>query len=60
MQRMQNQKIQGLSGYLSVDGNGRIHRDLDWAQIQGGKAIILPPLQQAPIADELETVQDSD
>jgi outer membrane PBP1 activator LpoA protein len=43
MQRMQNQSIQGLTGNLSVDGNGKIHRDLGWAQYRRGIAEIIPP-----------------
>ena len=60
MQRMQNQKVQGLSGYLSVDGNGRVHRDLDWAQIQRGKAVLLPPLDQNFINDNPALIQARD
>ncbi|MCF6288622.1 MAG: penicillin-binding protein activator [Proteobacteria bacterium] len=44
MQTMQNQSIEGLSGHLSVDGNGRVHRKLAWAQFKRGKAELLPPL----------------
>jgi outer membrane PBP1 activator LpoA protein len=46
MQRMQNQSLQGLTGNLSVDGNGKVHRDLDWAQFKRGVAVIIPPVVQ--------------
>ena len=42
MQRMQNQSVQGLTGKLTVDGNGKIHRELGWAQFNRGIAEIIP------------------
>ena len=29
--------IPGMTGLLSVDSKGRVHRELDWAQVAGGK-----------------------
>jgi outer membrane PBP1 activator LpoA protein len=42
---MQNQKIESMSGYLSIDSSGKIHRDLAWAQFQRGRPVLLPPLE---------------
>jgi hypothetical protein len=44
MQRLPNQKIQGLSGKLSVDNNGVVHRDLAWAQFKRGTPVLIPPI----------------
>ncbi len=51
MQRMQNQQLEGLSGQLTVDGNGKVHRDLSWAQYQRGRAVLLPPIKLDSILD---------
>jgi outer membrane PBP1 activator LpoA protein len=48
MQRMQNQSVQGLTGNLSVDGNGKIRRDLDWAIYRRGIAEIIPSIEIQP------------
>jgi uncharacterized protein len=29
--------VPGMTGLLSIDGKGRVHRELDWAQVAGGK-----------------------
>jgi outer membrane PBP1 activator LpoA protein len=29
--------IPGMTGLLSIDSKGRVHRELDWAQVAGGK-----------------------
>jgi outer membrane PBP1 activator LpoA protein len=29
--------VPGMTGLLSVDSKGRVHRELDWAQVAGGK-----------------------
>lgn len=29
--------VPGMTGLLSIDSKGRIHRELDWAQVAGGK-----------------------
>ena len=44
LQSMQNQKIESMSGYLSIDSKGIIHRDLAWGQYQNGRPVLLPPL----------------
>lgn len=31
--------IPGMTGLLSVDDNGRIHRELDWARVSHGRAV---------------------
>jgi outer membrane PBP1 activator LpoA protein len=31
--------IPGMTGQLSIDANGKVHRDLDWAQVTNGKPI---------------------
>lgn len=49
MQRMQNYKTEGMSGLLSIDFNGKVHRDLAWAQFKRGKPQLLPPIV-APVA----------
>ena len=53
MQRMQNHKIAGMSGNLSIDANGEIHRDLAWAQFKRGKAVLLPPLEPVKMNDDI-------
>jgi hypothetical protein len=46
-------ELEGASGTLSLDQNGRIHRRLAWAQFQGGEVIALPDLEDVggPIQD---------
>jgi hypothetical protein len=34
--------LPGLTGRLDVDGEGRVHRELNWAQIVDGKPVLLP------------------
>jgi outer membrane PBP1 activator LpoA protein len=29
--------VPGMTGLLSIDNKGRVHRELDWAQVAGGK-----------------------
>jgi len=46
LRRLRGQKsspLAGLTGRLSVDDQGRIHRELDWAQIVDGRPVALPP-----------------
>lgn len=46
LRRLRGQKsspLAGLTGRLSVDSLGRIHRELDWAQIVDGRPVALPP-----------------
>jgi len=35
--------LPGLTGRLDVDGEGRVHRELDWAQVVDGRPVLLPP-----------------
>ena len=42
--------IEGLTGRLSVDGERRIHRELNWAQIHDGEIRVLQPSAGAPAA----------
>ena len=35
--------LPGLTGRLSVDTNGRVRRELDWAQVVNGRPNLLPP-----------------
>ena len=35
--------LPGVTGRLAVDGNGRVRRELDWAQIVGGRVAPWPP-----------------
>ena len=44
MQKVLKQKVQGLSGLLSVDAQGKLHRDLAWAQFNKGTPTLLPSL----------------
>jgi outer membrane PBP1 activator LpoA protein len=37
--------VPGMTGLLSIDSKGRVRRELDWAQVAGGKA---NPLSTAP------------
>jgi outer membrane PBP1 activator LpoA protein len=30
--------VPGMTGLLSVDEHGRVHRELDWARVSNGKA----------------------
>jgi outer membrane PBP1 activator LpoA protein len=38
--------IEGLTGRLSVGADGRVRRELEWAQLKGGEAILLPRTAQ--------------
>ncbi len=40
-------EVDGASGKLFLDANGRVHRRLAWAQFQNGEAIALPPIEAA-------------
>ena len=46
-------EIDGASGKLYLDGDGRVRRKLAWAQFQRGEAIALPHQDDAggPIQD---------
>jgi hypothetical protein len=47
------QEIDGATGSLYLDDDGRIRRKLAWAQFQRGEAVALPDLEPAggPIQD---------
>ena len=47
------QEIDGATGRLYLDDEGRVRRKLAWAQFQGGAAVALPDLEPAggPIQD---------
>jgi outer membrane PBP1 activator LpoA protein len=47
------QEIDGATGQLYLDSEGRVHRRLAWAQFQRGEAVALPDLEPAvgPIQD---------
>lgn len=51
MQRLPSQKTQGMSGQLSVDGKGMVHRSLAWAQFKRGKAALLAPIVPKVVND---------
>jgi hypothetical protein len=36
-------EIDGATGVLYLDGGGRIHRRLAWAEFRGGQPVPLPP-----------------
>jgi outer membrane PBP1 activator LpoA protein len=42
--------LPGVTGRLVVDGQGRVHRELDWAQIVGGRPVPWPQPLAAPPA----------
>ncbi len=44
MQIMQSQKVEGLSGFLTVDGEGKVHRELAWSEYKRGVPVLLPDL----------------
>ncbi len=35
--------LPGLTGRLAIDSRGRVHRELDWAQVVNGRPNLLPP-----------------
>ena len=38
------QAVQGVTGFLSMDPNGRVHRRLDWASFEDGSVDLLAPV----------------
>jgi outer membrane PBP1 activator LpoA protein len=44
--------LEGLTGELTIDSSGRVHRGLDWAQVHNGQPRPLPPPsgEQTPAA----------
>ncbi len=56
------QEIDGATGKLYLDPDGRVHRKLAWAQFQRGEAIALPEIEPAggpilDISDDAELVR---
>ena len=41
--------VQGMTGLLSMDSAGRIHRQLDWATFNGGVPELLAPMSLMPV-----------
>ena len=39
-----SQPVQGVTGFLSMDPNGRVHRRLDWADFDDGAVDLLEPV----------------
>lgn len=39
-----SQPVQGVTGFLSMDPNGRVHRRLDWADFDDGSVDLLAPV----------------
>ena len=40
--------LQGVTGQLAVDGQGRVRRELGWAQVVGGRVVPWPPAAAPP------------
>ncbi|MDH3622199.1 MAG: penicillin-binding protein activator, partial [Gammaproteobacteria bacterium] len=49
-------ELDGATGTLYLDANGRIHRRLAWAQFQGGEAVALP--RQDDIGGPIQDISD--
>ena len=49
-------EIDGATGTLFLDANGRVHRKLAWAQFQGGEVVALPSVED--IGGPIEDVSD--
>jgi outer membrane PBP1 activator LpoA protein len=43
--------LPGVTGRLAVDSQGRVRRELDWAQVVGGRVVPWPPPAQLPPSD---------
>ncbi len=43
-----SQAVPGVTGQLSLDPDGRVHRDLDWAQFDDGNPELLAPVALPP------------
>ena len=41
-----NVNVDGLTGRLSLDADGRVHREMGWAQLHNGELRLLPPAAQ--------------
>ncbi|MGH8136469.1 MAG: penicillin-binding protein activator, partial [Steroidobacteraceae bacterium] len=42
LHRKSSPPLPGLTGRLEIDDQGRVHRELDWAQVIDGKPVLLP------------------
>ena len=51
MQRGSNGPLPGVTGRLVVDSHGRVRRELDWAQVVGGRLAPWPPPAPLPPPD---------
>ncbi len=51
---VENNVLEGASGELYVDVDGRVHRRLAWAEFRDGKPVALPAPNTEPDVDELE------
>lgn len=52
MQRAAQQKVNGMTGQLSVDANGVVHRELAWAQFVNGQPRLLPPIPAIKVMND--------
>jgi uncharacterized protein len=50
-----NTPVQGMTGLLTMDSTGRIHRQLDWASFNDGVPVMLPPVSLLPAAVPAES-----
>ena len=41
---------EGLTGTLSIDAQGRVHRELEWVRIKGGAPVPLDPAASSAMA----------
>jgi outer membrane PBP1 activator LpoA protein len=66
MHRHPNQKYEGLSGWLSLDSKGAIHRELGWAQFRRGVPVLLADivvdswLEVNPVEEDNSEMQESE
>jgi len=51
LQRGGTSPLPGVTGRLAVDSQGRVRRELDWAQVVGGRVVPWPPPAQLPPSD---------
>ncbi len=43
-----NMPVQGMTGLLTMDSAGRVHRQLDWASFKNGVPVMLAPVSMMP------------
>ena len=51
------QEIDGATGTLFLDRDGRVHRRLAWAQFQNGEAVGLPDI--VPVGGPIPDISDA-